>query len=217
MINVLNISLANAVDFPRDKEHDYDPPTPGSYNLPVIRPATGGGLVDSTGKSVDLRELVHGRITVLSFIYTRCAAGRACPYATNMLGQLHIASGEDPALAKGMRLVSLSFDPDYDTPPRLAAYAEAVRETKQGCEWRFAAPKSEKELSVILASYGQVVDKRADANDPQGPLYHILRVFLIDRRGRVRNIYSSTTLDPRLLLGDVKTLMLEEAREASAK
>jgi cytochrome oxidase Cu insertion factor (SCO1/SenC/PrrC family) len=56
------------------------------------------------------------------------------------------------------------------------------------------------------------VDKRANASDPQGPLYHILRVFLIDRSGQIRNIYSSGTLDPRLVVADVKTLLLEEAR-----
>jgi protein SCO1 len=56
------------------------------------------------------------------------------------------------------------------------------------------------------------VDKRANASDPQGPLYHTLRVFLIDREGLIRNIYSSGTLDPRLIVADVKTLLLEEAR-----
>jgi hypothetical protein len=48
------------------------------------------------------------------------------------------------------------------------------------------------------------VDKRANASDPQGPLYH--------REGRIRNICSSGTLDPRLVVADVKTLLLEEAR-----
>ena len=52
----------------------------------------------------------------------------------------------------------------------------------------------------------------ANASDPQGLLYHTLRVFLIDREGRIRNIYSSGTLDPRLVVADVKTLLLEEAR-----
>jgi hypothetical protein len=56
------------------------------------------------------------------------------------------------------------------------------------------------------------VDKRSNPNDPQGPLYHILRIFLIDREGRIRNIYSSATLDPRLVLADVKTLLLEETK-----
>jgi len=59
----------------------------------------------------------------LSFIYTRCAAPKACPYATNVFGQLQLVSANDKALAKNMRLVSLSFDPEHDTPEVLARYA----------------------------------------------------------------------------------------------
>ena len=197
---------------PRDTEYDYDPPVPGSYTLPVVKAAADGALLDAEGKSLNLRDLTHGRITVLSFIYTRCAAPKACPYATGVLNELHVASTEDKMLAKNMRLVSMSFDPEYDTPQRLAAYSEVVREEKSGCEWRFATAKSRPELQTILDAYGQAVDKRSNAADPQGPLYHIMRVFLIDQDGRIRNIYSSGTLDLRLVLADVKTLLLEEAR-----
>jgi cytochrome oxidase Cu insertion factor (SCO1/SenC/PrrC family) len=209
---LLTISLggaARAEPGQRDREHDYDPPVPGSYSLPVIKPAAAGKLIDSNGKPADLGNLTRGRVTVLSFIYTRCAAGRACPYATNVLGQLHLASADDATLAGKMRLVSLSFDPDYDTPQRLADYAEAMRDTDRGCEWDFVTAKSVADLNTILDGYGQVVNKRADPLDPEGPLYHILRVFLIDDQGRIRNIYSSGTLDPRLVLADVKTLLLE--------
>ena len=205
-------SMTFAGDLPRDPDYDYDPPVPGSYSLPVVKPAADGAVLDSDGKSLNLRDLTHGRVTVLSFIYTRCAAGRACPYATGVLNQLHLRSVADQTLAKNMRLVSMSFDPEYDTPQRLAAYAEAIRETKSGCEWRFATAKSRAELETILVAYGQTVDQRPNLADPQGPLYHILRVFLIDREGRIRNIYSSGTLDPRLVLADVKTLVLEEAK-----
>ena len=196
----------------RDPDYDYDPPAPGSYTLPVVKPAADGALLDSNGKSVNLRDLTHGRVTILSFIYTRCAAGKACPYATGVLNQLHQLSVEDKALAKNMRLVSMSFDPEYDTPKRLADYSEAIREEKSGCEWRFATAKSRAELDAILKTYGQTVDKRPNPNDSQGPLFHILRVFLIDREGRIRNIYSSGTLDSRLVLADVKTLLLEDAK-----
>jgi cytochrome oxidase Cu insertion factor (SCO1/SenC/PrrC family) len=198
--------------FPRDPDYDYDPPVPGSYSLPVVKIAPDGALFGSDGKSLNLRDLTHGRITVLSFIYTRCAAPKACPYATGVLSQLYRASEDDSALAKNLRLVSLSFDPEYDTPQRLATYSGGVQDEKPGCEWRFATPKSRSELESILNAYGQAVDKRQNAADPQGPLYHILRVFLIDREGRIRNIYSSGTLDPRLVVADVKTLLLEEAR-----
>jgi protein SCO1 len=208
----LFVSIATAQDLPRDSDYDYDPPAPGSYALPVVKSAGDGALLDSNGKPVNLRDLTHGRVTVLSFIYTRCAAPKACPYATNVLSQLHLRSAEDDLLAKNMRLVSVSFDPEYDTPQRLAAYSEAVREEKPGCEWRFLTAKSRADLEPVLNAYDQAVDKRSNANDPQGPLYHILRVFLIDRDGRIRNIYSSGTLDPRLVLADVKTLLLQESK-----
>jgi cytochrome oxidase Cu insertion factor (SCO1/SenC/PrrC family) len=109
-----------------------------------------------------------------------------------------------------MRLVSISFDPDYDTPQHLATYSKNVRGETSGCEWRFVTAKSRAELAPILGAYDQAVDKRPNESDPQGPLYHTVRVFLIDREGRIRNIYSSGTLDPRLVFADVRTLLLED-------
>jgi cytochrome oxidase Cu insertion factor (SCO1/SenC/PrrC family) len=197
---------------PQDPDYDYDPPAAGTYNLPIVKVAPDGALLDSNGKSLNLRDLTRGHITVLSFIYTRCAAPKACPYATGVLSQLYRASEDDRALQKNLRLVSMSFDPEYDTPQRLAAYSEGVRDEKPGCEWRFVTAKSRAELEKILDAYGQAVARRQNPADPQGPLFHIVRVFLIDRQGRIRNIYSSGTLDPRLVVADVKTLLLEEAR-----
>src|SRR5881409_2517547 len=209
---LLSGRLTSSTDPARDSDYDYDPPAAGSYSLPVIRPSADGALLDSNNKSVRLRDLTRGRITVLSFVYTRCAAPKACPYATGVLNQIHDLSVDDKTLGKNMRLVSISFDPEYDTPERLAAYSENVREEGSGCEWRFVTSKSRAELEPILAAYDQAVDKRQNPSDPQGPLYHILRVFLIDREGRIRNIYSSGTLDPRLVVADVKTLLLEESK-----
>src|ERR1700756_2518316 len=103
---IASVSADSAL--PHDSDYDYDPPVPGSYALPVIKPAPGGAIIDSNSKSLNLAELTHGRITVLSFIYTRCAAPKACPYAAGVFSQLHILSVDNKALAKKMRLVSLS-------------------------------------------------------------------------------------------------------------
>ena len=205
---LLGLRLTNAAE-PHDPDYDYDPPKPGTYTLPVIKPAADGALLDANNKLINLRDLTHGKITVLSFIYTRCAAPKACPYATGVLSQLHDLSAKDESLAKNLRLVSISFDPEYDTPQRLATYSGNVREETSGCEWRFVTAKSRTELAPILAAYDQAVDKRPNESDPQGPLYHTVRVFLIDREGRIRNIYSSGTLDPRLIVADLKTLILD--------
>ncbi len=207
--------LVAAADPARTAEYDYDALKPGSYTLPVIKQAAGGALLDSTGKQVRLAELTHGRITVLSFIYTRCAAAKACPYATGVLLQLHHESADDPTLAGQLRLVSLSFDPANDTPQRMADYARLAAERPAAAPWHFVTTRSQAELRPILEAYGQAVDRKANPADPTGPLNHTSRVFLIDRRGNIRNIYSSATLDPRLVLADARTLMLELARSDS--
>src|SRR5215831_3652769 len=65
-----------------DQDYDYDPPVAGSYSRPVMKRAPDGAIMDSDSKTLNLRELTQGRITVLSFIYTRCAAPKGCPYAS---------------------------------------------------------------------------------------------------------------------------------------
>lgn len=205
-------AAALGADTARIADYDYDAPAPGSYTLPVIKPAADGALLDSKGKPVRLAELTRGRITLMSFIYTRCAATKACPYATGVMMQLHRESAEDTALAKELRLVSLSFDPANDKPERMAAYSTLAAERPTAAPWHFVTAHSQAELQPILTAYGQAVDKKQNPLDPTGPLNHTLRVFLVDAAGNIRNIYSSGTLDLRLVLADVRTLMMESAQ-----
>ncbi len=204
-----------AADLSRSSDYDYEPPTPGSYALPSVKPAGDGNVLDSQGRTFRLHEFTRGRVTVMSFIYTRCAAAKACPYATGVLMQLHQVSSEDPALTQGMRLVSLSFDPSVDTPERMAIYAGLADSPSPAAQWSFLTTRSQTEVQPILDAYGQVVDKKQNPLDPTGPLNHTLRVFLIDHQGNIRNIYSSDTLDPRLVLADVRTLLMEAASSKS--
>jgi cytochrome oxidase Cu insertion factor (SCO1/SenC/PrrC family) len=211
------ISSAFASDLPRTADYDYDPPTPGTYALPVVKHAADGEVLDAEGRALPLREFTRGRITVLSFIYTRCAAAKACPYATGVLNQLHRLSQEDPSLAQEMRLVSMSFDPANDTPERMADYSGWARGRTNAAAWHFLTTRSAAELQPILAAYGQAVDRKKNPLDPTGPLNHTLRAFLIDPEGNIRNIYSSGTFDPRLVLADVRTLLLEASRTHATK
>ena len=204
---------AFATDNTRTDDHDYDAPAPGTYTLPIIKPTADGALLDSAGKPVRLVKLTHGRITVMSFIYTRCAAAKACPMATGVLMQLHRESAEDQTLAKQLRLVSMSFDPANDTPQRMAAYSRLASSRPNAAPWHFVTTQSQTELQPILDAYGQAVDQKQNPNDPTGPLNHTLRVFLMDAKGNIRNIYSSGTLDVRLVLADIRTLMMEENKQ----
>jgi cytochrome oxidase Cu insertion factor (SCO1/SenC/PrrC family) len=107
--------------------------------------------------------------------------------------------------------VSISFDPVNDTPEMMARYSGIAAERPTAAPWQFLTARSQAELRPILEAYGQAVSKKQNASDPTGPLNHTLRVFLVDATGEIRNIYSSGTLDPRLVLSDVRTLMMESA------
>ena len=210
VFGVIALSFTATAMIPRDNGDEFEAPEPGSYTLPIVKRAADGEVVTSKGEASRMREFTQGRVTVMSFIYTRCAAAKACPMATGVLRQLHRLSTEDPDLEKHLRLVSMSFDPGGDTPQRMADYARLMRGQNSGAEWHFLTTRSQAQLRPILNAYGQAVDQKENPTDPAGPLNHTLRVFLIDRAGNIRNIYSSGTLDIRLVLADVKTLLLEE-------
>lgn len=193
----------------RTAEYDYDPPEPGSYQLPTIMPAADGPVLRLDGQPGQLRDLMKGQVTVLSFIYTRCKDPTACPYALSTLYKIRELSEQDPILADHLRLMTFSFDPDHDKPHVLSDYTQALRQGS-GSEWMFMTAASSDDLAPILKAYGQQVDRRKDPNHPLGPFSHLLRVYLIDRDGMIRNIYSTGMLDPRLVLTDVRTLLLEE-------
>lgn len=102
----------------------------------------------------------------------------------------------------------MSFDPANDTPKRMADYANLFSRRAGAAPWHFVTARNQKPQPVLDA-YGQAVDRKENPSDPTGPLNHTLRVFLVDAAGFIRNIYSSGTLDPRLVLADIQTLMLE--------
>ncbi|ACA15653.1 electron transport protein SCO1/SenC [Methylobacterium sp. 4-46] len=221
---LLAAALAVAVPAFGAAAHEGHPPAPGaaagpsfpvppagSYRLPPIRPAAGGVVLDETGRRLDLlRDALRGRATVLALIYTRC--GDLCPLASADMARLQDLAAADADLSRRMRLVTLSFDPEHDTPEVMRAFAAAWRSSDPAAPaWAFLTAPDRDALAPILAAYDQRLDRR-----PGGALGHLLRAFLIDRRGRIRNIYSLDFFEPALVLNDVRTLLLEEAGPGGA-
>lgn len=196
------------LSIPRTADYDYDPPALGSYVLPPIKAAADGRVLDTTGAERSLRALLDGRITVMAFIYTRC--GDICPEATMLLHELHGIASEDPRLRDELQLITISFDPEHDTPEVMALHAGTLRHPEESAAWRFLTTSGEAALRPLLAAYDQPIGEKTDPDDPLGPLAHQLRVFLIDRDAMVRNIYSVGFLDPRLVMTDVRTLLAGE-------
>jgi cytochrome c peroxidase len=92
----------------------------------------------------------------------------------------------------------------------MRAYGAGFTQGDDAGRWLFLTAASEQALAPILEGYGQVVQKRYDEQgEAGGDFSHILRVFLIDRERRIRNIYSVAFLHADLILNDVRTLLAE--------
>jgi cytochrome c peroxidase len=189
---------------------NFDPPDPGTYGLPPIADAPDGPVLATDGSNARLHDLFAGKYVVLSFIYSSCDDVNGCPLATYVLYRLYQAMQKDPELASDMRLISLSFDPQNDTPEVMRLYAENF--AGKGADWRFLTTESNAVLDPILAAYDQGVNRIYNEDgENTGQISHVLRVFLIDPQRRIRNIYSVSFLHPDLVLADVRTLMQEAA------
>lgn len=186
----------------------FRPPQPGSYRLPTLGTAADGEVLDSDGKSLRLHDLYGDKLVVLSFIYATCDDINGCPLATSVFRKLATRLKSAPNLADRLRLVTMSFNPEHDTPAVMARYGEGFRDA--GPEWRFLTAASEARLLPILQAYGQSAEKEIDEQGrPTGKFSHLLRVFLIDRDKNVRNIYTVSVLHPDLILADAQTLLAE--------
>jgi len=186
---------------------EYTPPAPGTYELPVVDSVEDHPLVGEDGRPVRLFELTRDRVAVVAFVYTTCVETAGCPLAQSVLHRLDRALAADAQLRRRVVLVSLSFDPERDDPARLSAIRAA---NAPRSEWRFMTTSGEKALAPLLEDFGQPVARLRFTDGRWTGLYrHVLKVFLLDRGHRVRNVYSTGLLDADLVLNDVRTLLME--------
>jgi cytochrome oxidase Cu insertion factor (SCO1/SenC/PrrC family) len=185
-------------------EPAYTPPQPGTYELPVIARVTDHPVVGSDGRPTTVFALTGDRLAVVAFIYTSCVDAVGCPISHAVLHRLDRMLANDPVLAKHVTMVTLSFDPDRDTPARMA---EQRKLHDPHSDWRFATTHGGAELQALLADFDQQVAKlRYEDGTWSGLFRHVLKVFLLDGRHQVRAIYSTGFLDQALVLNDLKTL-----------
>jgi protein SCO1/2 len=188
---------------------EFVPPPPGSYKLQKIQRVADAVLLDSAGRSIKLSALTQGKITLLTFFYTYCADPLGCPFAHTTLAQLRDRVSGDRALAGRVRFVSVSLDPTHDTPAAIASYGQEFTSDPK-FDWRFVTARRVPELLPVLADFGQDVSVEMDENGrATRTLHHMLKMFLIDARGEVREIYSLAFLQPQVMFNDIKTLAIE--------
>jgi len=167
-------------------------------SLAVIRPAPDFALSGVDGADVRLSEL-RGRVVLLSFIYTSCTA--ACPLLTQRMAVLQGRLAEAGLFPAQVNLVSVTVDPERDSPAVLARYAQAFTANPRG--WRFLRSERDR-LGPVLTSYDEWTRRL-----PGGDIDHPARLHLIDRAGQVREIYSLGLFDEKQALLDIRKLLRE--------
>ena len=182
----------------------FTPPPPGTYELPVIDTVRDHRVLDTAGHETTLETVIGDRLAVVSFIYGSCAEATGCPVSTAALHRLDHLLAADPALAREVALVTVSFDPTRDTPARMAAMRAHHAPSS---DWQFVTTRDQAMLQPLLDDFGQTVSPlRYPDGAPTGVFRHVLKVFLLDRSRRVRNVYSVGFLYPELVLNDLRTV-----------
>ncbi|MGZ8241130.1 MAG: cytochrome c peroxidase [Methylobacter sp.] len=193
----------------------FTAPESGTYKLPVLGKAADGKVIDTEGNVISLHNLMGDKVVLLSFIYSTCNDVNGCPLATAVFHKIKSRLKKEPELAAKLRLLTLSFNPEHDTPETMKHYGSGFKE--QDVEWRFLTTRSEQELQPILEHYQQHIQKVVDAQGRNtGTFSHVLRVYLIDYSKQLRNIYSVSFLHPDTLINDIKTLLLAEPKKPAA-
>jgi cytochrome oxidase Cu insertion factor (SCO1/SenC/PrrC family) len=193
----------------------FDPPAPGTYELPAIQRVGEHELLDPEGHPAPLLGLEADQVAIVAFVYSNCVDGHGCPLALATLQRLDRRLARSPELASRVALVTVSFDPVRDTPDRMAQVRTALRPQT---EWRFLTGASVEQITPTLADFGQdALGLVNSEGDETGIIRHVLKVFLVDGERWVRNVYSAGFLDARILLHDIKTVLSTPANKARSE
>jgi len=189
---------------------EFVPPAAGTYELQRIQRAPDAALLDANAAVCRLSGYTTQKITLLTFFYTYCVDPWGCPFAYQTLNGLRDRVMAEPQLARRVRFVSVSFDPTHDTPAALRQYGGRFMSDPR-FEWQFLTARSVPELLPVLDGFGQDVRVEKDASGrPTRTMNHMLKMFLIDPEGVVREIYSLAYLQQPVMFNDIRTLALEE-------
>jgi protein SCO1 len=169
----------------------------GDKRLPVIGPAPPFTLTSQEGKPVSLADL-RGKVVALTFIYTECPD--ICPLLTQKMVQVQDELGAD--FGKQIAFVSVTLNPEHDTPEILKDYAQFWGAKPEG--WSFLTGSLEA-VRDVTRRYGVFFAKQKD-----GSVEHSQLTTLIDAAGQMRVQYIGARFDPEEFRRDLMGLVDKE-------
>jgi protein SCO1/2 len=162
------------------------------------------GLVNQDNKRIKLHNY-RGRALLLTFIYTRCPIPEYCNLMSDNFAKIEKELDKKPELFQKTHLLSISIDPDYDTPQVLRSYG-AAHSGKYSEEtfdhWEFASGTKD-EVKGVAKFFGL---RYYEGNDQ---IIHGLRTVIIDPNGRVYKVYRENGWKPEEVLKDLESVFAE--------
>lgn len=166
--------------------HAKQPPANGASSMHI--PSPGEDVPDFSftnqdGKRISLHQY-RGKVLLVTFVYTRCPFPDFCPRMSSNFAKIDRQVDADSALA-GTHLLTISFDPEHDTPKVLRDYAFSVARTQDASlfrSWEFAAPRP--------ADLPKIADFFALTVTPEGGMItHNLSTAVISPDGKIVKWY----------------------------
>ena len=167
--------------------------------LPKLGPAPEFALTNQDGKRIALKDL-RGKVLVVTFIYARCAD--TCPLLTAKLAGLQSRLGA--LFGPQVFFISITVDPERDTPAVLKRYARAHGANSTGWAFLTGTPA---EIAEVAKHYGVYYKKT-----PRGDVDHSFLTSLVDQSGLLRVQYIGVRFNPDEMLSDIKNLLQEKSR-----
>ena len=155
-------------------------------------------LTDQNGERLEFRKL-RGKPVVINFMYTSCPD--VCPLLTASLKI--VRDHMKPAEAKDVRFLSITTDPEVDTPEVLKAYSRRLQADAAGWSWLTGEAR---ELAPVWQGFGVSVQRLA-----RGLIEHTTLTVVADADGRMRFAYFGSAPDPDVLLKDLRALEKDTA------
>lgn len=180
----------------------YHIPQPGDV-LPDFQ------LTNQSGRRIHLDQY-RGKVLLITFVYTRCPLSNYCPLMSRNFSAVDKMLAADPALYARTHLLSISFDPAYDTPAVLRSYGEAYtgRYTQENFKhWEFSAPNSS-QLASLLQWFGVGVTPGPDKS-----LAHSLSTVVVGADGKVRAWYPTNEWTPEQVFNQIRQALPAAAKK----
>lgn len=156
-------------------------------------------LTERSGGEVSLAQL-RGKIWIADFIYTTCTD--TCPLQTAAMAKLQ----KEFAAKSNVQFVSITVDPERDTPQVLSAYADKHEADSQ--RWYFLTGQRDQVIKLIRDGFHLSVAALPDSSEARGMIPHSPRFVLIDGQAQIRGYYDSRAMDSvARLRNDIETLL----------